>query len=122
MKEALKIDLTGALVDVELVADDAPDVTDVYEPNPNNPDELVIVAYLVSKKVPAGTFIPVWDLETAEWKEGMSQEEIDAIRNAVPPKTDRELLDESRGEIGRLNRVVDSLSVDVQAIIDTIVV
>jgi hypothetical protein len=53
-----------------------------------------------------------------------NQTELDAEWDERPPepKTDSELLKEASQEIGRLNRSMDSLSADVQAIIDTIVV
>jgi hypothetical protein len=53
-----------------------------------------------------------------------SQEELETewAARPTPPPSDSELLKDARLEIGRLNRSVDSLSADVQAIIDTIVI
>ena len=48
---------------------------------------------LVSLEVPAGLYLPRY--VAGEWVEGKSQEEIDAIRNVVAPKTDIELLKEA---------------------------
>jgi len=91
VKEALKIDLSGNIVDVELVADDAPDITHIYEPDPDNPDEQVHVSSYITKRVPEGTYKPIWDSSLEDWTEGLTPEEIEAIRNAPVPKTPEQL-------------------------------
>ncbi|MBW5447437.1 hypothetical protein GE107_15370 [Cohnella sp. CFH 77786] len=93
MKEALKVDLTGNVVDVELVADDAPDITERYEPDPENSEELILVGYLVAKKPPEEVQIykHKWDFEAEEWTEALTPEEIDAIKNTPTPKSPIEI-------------------------------
>jgi len=51
----------------------------------------------VDIEVPAGLYLPRY--VSGEWVEGKSQEEIDAIRNVVVPKTELELLKEQCAEL-----------------------
>ena len=135
MKEALRVDLNGYIVDVELADDSTSGIMPIYEtPEPSEEDEQpedVLVGYVVYERCPDGLYKPKFDIEGYQtaledydnalssysealreysldpengeepelpalvygeefWVEGLSQEEIDAIRNAPRPETDSE--------------------------------
>lgn len=69
-----------------------------------------------------GPYIAEWNLTDLQPTESALAAAWEIIKDSPIPKSDKELLTEARQELGRLNRTIDSLSYDVQAIIDTIVV
>lgn len=91
MIEALKVDLSGNVIGAELVFPDMPDVSDVYEPDPEIEGDLIVVARLVTVKPVPRTYNPIWDNDAGEWAEGLTQEEIDAIKNTPVPKSPLEI-------------------------------
>lgn len=69
-----------------------------------------------------GPYISEWKLTQPQPTQIELEAAWEIIKDQLLPKSDKELLTDARLEIGRLNRSIDSLSTDVQAIIDTIVV
>jgi len=80
MKKVIRIDQNGYFVEDVLLED--------WEETSEG---------LVSLEVPAGLYLPRY--VAGEWVEGKSQEEIDAIRNVVAPKTEFELLQEESAKL-----------------------
>ncbi|WP_372632982.1 hypothetical protein [Cohnella sp.] len=88
MKEAIKVDLEGYYVEPVIVPLSQMGITEIRELLPAEVEEEpkeIITGYIIAEKVPEGLFIPRWDFSNSEWIEGMSQEEIDEIRNAPVP-------------------------------------
>ncbi|QJD86726.1 hypothetical protein [Cohnella herbarum] len=88
MREALKIDLEGNIVDVELVGEELNELHPISEQDPDKPEVMNITGYLTTKRVPEGTYKPVYDFDTDEFREGLTQQEIEAIKNEPQPETD----------------------------------
>lgn len=88
MKEALRIDHEGNIVDVELIDGDLTELRPISGQDPENTENIIIVGYLTTARVPEGTYKPVYDFDADEFREGLTQEEIDAIRNAPQPETE----------------------------------
>lgn len=88
MKEALRINLVGEIVDVELVEGDLSELRPISEQDPENSENNIIIGYLTTKRVPEGTYKPVYDFDSDEFCEGLTQEEIEEIKNEPQPETD----------------------------------
>ena len=142
MKEALRVDLDGFIVEVELAHDSTSGIVPIYErleplEEGEEPEE-ILVGYMVYEKCPDGFFKPRFDVqeylnalvqyerdyadyldalnqydaESEEeppippapvngrdfWFEGMSQEEIEAIRNVPREPTTEERINELENE------------------------
>jgi len=86
MIKVMRVDQDGLFIEDVLLEDLAYEISgDTIQVN----DEMLIVV-----AVPEGMYLPKWDGES--WVEGMSQEEIDAIRNVVVEKTEVEVLREEQ--------------------------
>jgi len=89
MKEAIKVDLNGLYVEPVLVPLSQTGVMEVQE----LPTEAVeeqeesVTGYIIAEKVPEGLYKPRWDFSNSVWVEGLTQKEIDEIRNAPQPIT-----------------------------------
>jgi hypothetical protein len=73
MKKVLKIDNSGLFIEDVLIEDDEITPSDCIE-----------------TECPNGFYKPKWN--GAQWAEGLTQAEIDAIKNTPIPKTDEEKL------------------------------
>lgn len=98
MKEAIIIDLDGYMTDVVLVDDAVTGVFSIYStPEPEEEGEApepVLTGYSVAIRPPEGLYKLRFDLDTETWGEGLTQEEIDAIRNApVLPTPEQRIAD-----------------------------
>jgi hypothetical protein len=87
MREALVINLTGAIIDVELVNGELTELRPISGKDPESPEDIIVIGYLTTERVPEGTYKPVYDFDENKFVEGLTQEEIDEIRNAPQPET-----------------------------------
>jgi len=94
MREALRINLAGVIVDVALVPAELTELQAITEPNPEDPEAVVVVGYLTTARVPEGTYKAVFDFEAGVFVEGLTQEEIDEIRNVPQLPTELDILGE----------------------------
>ncbi|MBB6670292.1 hypothetical protein [Cohnella nanjingensis] len=109
MKEAIIADLNGKYQEPTIVPDEQTGVTPIYaapeppeegeEPEEKEPE---VIGYIVAEKVPDGLYLPRWDFINSEWIEGLTQEEIDAIRNAPQPVTSEQRIAELETANGNL--------------------
>lgn len=83
MKEAIIIDLNGHYIEPTIVDDDFNEIEEIKDTI-----TLETIAYIIPDKVPEGLYIPQWDFNVLEWIEGLTQEEIDTIRNTKQPLTE----------------------------------
>ena len=115
MKEAIITDLNGRYLEPTLVADSVTGVFDRVEPKPQpQPDdetpreavdepETVLVGYLVAVPLPDGLYEPIFDVKgyravpqpqqavdgSSFWRNGLSDEEIEALKpKPQPSQTD----------------------------------
>lgn len=151
-KEAIRIDLYGYFVGLELVPLDTYGVTEIYEPPHGEREgapELVLTGYRVAVPVTPGRYKPRFDIaawrasieeydnayaiylvaleqydeESEEdkpippeqvnlnsfWVEGLTQDELDEIRNRPIPKTTEEKLQDATKEISLLSSEKEAL-------------
>lgn len=95
MKEAVVINPVGNIFETMIVPDKQTGVTPIYaasEPRDGN-QEPELTGYLVAERVPEGFFLPKWDFTESQWVEGLSPEEIDAIRSVPQPETPQQQID-----------------------------
>lgn len=97
MKEAIIVDASGTFKDTTIVPFEQFGVIPIYAQakQPGAGEETAdqntdITGFIVAEKVPASLYMPRWDFPNSEWVEGLTAEEIDAIRNAPWPQSDSE--------------------------------
>ncbi|MBB6674501.1 hypothetical protein [Cohnella nanjingensis] len=98
MKEAIIINNEGIYVGPIIVSDDFFGASPVYEAQglveiDEKPEELQITGYTIAERVPEGLFLPKWDFVESRWVEGLSAEEIEAIRNAPQPESPQQQIE-----------------------------
>ncbi|WP_276358456.1 hypothetical protein [Cohnella caldifontis] len=96
MKQALFVGLDGKPNfnrGVSHVEGDAPDISEAYELDPENPEKLVKVGYWVAKRLD-GIFEPILNFETGEWEETLPLEEVEARRNPPHGPTELDIIGE----------------------------
>jgi hypothetical protein len=86
MKEASRVGLDGVYIEPVIISFEQVGVIPEYAPIKDS-EELEIIGYTVCEKVPQGFYMPKWDFTTEQWKEVLTQEEIDVIRNVIQPET-----------------------------------
>jgi hypothetical protein len=72
--------------------------------------EPVISPFYISEPCPEGFYRPKWDGE--KWIEGLSQEEIEAIRNVTPTQTTDEKLEELATNVNDALYAIMMLSIE----------
>lgn len=78
MKAVPKVDANGLYIE-DVIQDDAfsgivPFYTDPID------TESSVVSYLIGTVVPSGLYQPKWDLKNEQWVEGLTQAEIDSLK------------------------------------------
>lgn len=96
MKKILRIDLDGFFIEDVLIQDNGEIPTDCIE-----------------IECPEGFYKPKWNGE--EWVEGLTQEQIDEIRDTPQPKTHIEILTERNTD---LENLVAQTNADFSAFMD----
>jgi len=101
MKEAIRVSLDGFYVEPILVPFSQTGVTEIHELLPAEEDEKpeeVVTGYIIAEKVPDGLFMPRWDFSNSVWIDGLTQEEIEEIRNAPQPVTTEQRVSQLESE------------------------
>ncbi|MEH7503296.1 hypothetical protein V7152_15005 [Neobacillus drentensis] len=58
-----------------------------------------LTAELIEVEIPEGFYKPKWDKVNIKWVEGLTQEEIDAIKNEPIPKSEIDFLKEQNADL-----------------------
>ncbi|QMV42973.1 hypothetical protein [Cohnella cholangitidis] len=85
MKDAAIVDLDYQIIDFTLVDDMTTGVIPLKKKIEGAEEE--VYAYIITDRIPAGMYQPVWDVQNGVWKDRLTPEEIEAIKNAPQPET-----------------------------------
>lgn len=84
MKAVPRVDANGLYIEDTIQEDSFSGIVTIYESSETN--KPVIIGYFVADpKVTEGLYSPKWDIDNKEWIEGMSQKEIDDLKNQPTP-------------------------------------
>lgn len=78
MRAIPKVDATGLYIE-DVIQDDTFNGIVPFYTDPTD-TESPIVSYLIGTAVPTGLYQPKWDLKNDQWVEGLTQAEIDALK------------------------------------------
>lgn len=80
MKAVPKVNVDGVYVEDVIQDDSFSGVIPIYESNSEN--KPTIVGYFIADPpIAEGLYLPKWDVNNSKWIEGMSQKEIDDLKN-----------------------------------------
>lgn len=80
MKAVPRVDASGLYIEDAIQEDSFSGIVAIYESSEIN--KPVIIGYFVADpSVPQGLYSPKWDIDNKEWVEGMTQKEIDELKN-----------------------------------------
>jgi hypothetical protein len=85
MKEAMIVNLDFQIVDVTLVDEGVTGVIPLKKKIDGAEEE--VYAYIITDRIPAGMYRPYWDADEEAWRDRLTPEEIEAIKNAPQPET-----------------------------------
>lgn len=78
MRAIPKVDANGLYIE-DVIQDDTFSGIVPFYTDPTD-TESPIVSYLIGTAVPSGLYQPKWDLKNDQWVEGLTQAEIDALK------------------------------------------
>lgn len=120
MKAIPKVDADGLYIEDVIQDESFVGVVPVYESDKEN--KPTIVGYFIADPpIAEGLYLPKWDMNNSKWIEGMSQKQIDELKNQpVPVSSDQRMKDLEQQNLSLMDATASMFEqlINVQAQID----